>query len=266
MLPLITFGQISGWRSGSNMGGSSRYYSTPRYNTPPPPVTNQRTDNSISRWRSAPPAPQNPRVYSAPTYRSYRYFSPYPYLGLYGYYYTSPYYWYDPYGYRVRGYIHHYEDGRMDTVKGQQPIKANLGIQFSGKNLLGGYVTIGNNAYFIAEYMDTKRTPNTTYFPYGRLSQVDFPLVSDEKLMRIVYLGGGKMIGRNTGYHVEVGFGSENINYRGQDALGYITFPKTSNNFTTVKFGLLHNYRNVGIKVDYDPIKEIFTWGVGLHL
>ena len=175
----------------------------------------------------------------------------------------SPYYWYDPYGYRVRGYVNHYENGQIDTVKGQ-PIHVNIGLQFSN-NMVGGYMTIGNESYFIAEIINTKTTPNTTYYPYGNLGQVDFPLISDEHNMRIFYFGGGKMISHSTGYHVEIGVGNEQVNFRGKDALGYITFPKYSQNFLTAKFGLIHNYKNFGIKLDEDPIKGIFTAGIGLH-
>lgn len=257
----MSFGQISSWRSGGG-NNSSSHNSQSTYSQP----SIRQTQPNVSQWRSEiPQAPVNPKNYYQPSYKSYRYLSPYPYYGTYGWYSMRPYYWYDPYGYRVRGYVHIYENGRQDTIKGQS-LHTNLGIQFSGRDLLGGYITIGNEGYFIAELLDTKRTPNTTYFPYGRLNQVDFPLISDERLMKIFYFGGGKMISHKTGYHVEIGFGNEVVNYRGKDQLGYITFPKYSNNFTTVKFGMIHNYKNLGLKFDFDPVKDIFTWGLGIHL
>ena len=254
LVPFLSFSQVSHWRSGGS-------YSTPRISTP---QVHTQTNNNVSQWRSAPAVPQNPKQYVAPSYRTYNYFSTYPYFGLYGYYYSTPYYWYDPYGYRVRGYVHHYQSGRMDTVQGQ-PIHVNLGIHFGSGNMLGGYMTIGTNGYFIGEFLKTKTNSNTTFFPNGRLSQVDFPLVSDEHNMSIVYLGAGKMINHKTGYHVEVGFGNENVNFRGKDALGYITFPKYNQNFMTLKLGMLHNYKNFNTKIDVDPIKGLFTAGIGVH-
>ena len=257
LIPFLSFSQISSWR-----GGGSSHTTTNTHFTTPQVHTQQQ--NNVSQWRSTPPVPQNPRTYVAPSYRTYRYYNSYPYYGVYGYYYATPYYWYDPYGYRVRGYVHHYQDGRMDTVKGQ-PIHVNMGIHFGSGKMLGGYLTIGNEAYFIGEFLKTRTNPNTTFFENGKLSQVDFPLVSDENNMSIVYLGLGKMINHKTGYHFEVGFGNEKVNYRGKDALGYITFPKYNQNFVTLKLGMLHNYKNFNTKFDVDPIKGLFTAGIGVH-
>jgi hypothetical protein len=256
LIPFLSFSQVSHWRS----GGSSNY-TAPRISTP---QVYTQPNNSVSQWRSKPSVPQNPRTYTSPRFRNYRYFDAYPYYGLYGYYYSVPYYWYDPYGYRVRGYVHHYQDGKMDTVKGQ-PIHINMGVHFGSNNMVGGYITVGTEGYFIAEVLKTRATPNTTFFPNGRLSQVDFPMVSDEANMSIVYLGLGKMINHKTGYHFEVGLGNDEVNYRGKDALGYITFPKYKQNFVTLKVGILHNYKNFNTKFDIDPIKGIFTGGIGVH-
>ena len=259
LCPILTFSQISHWRSGGSGGGN---YGAPRMSIP---QTQTFSKPNVSQWRNTPPVPQNPRPYVAPTYRRYNYFNPFPYYGMFGYYYATPYYWYDPYGYRVRGYVHHYENGQIDTVRGR-PLHVNLGAQFGSGNKIGGYITIGSEGYFIGEFLTTRPTSNTTFFRNGTLSQVDFPLISDEVTTTIVYLGGGKMINHKTGYHFEVGLGSEDVNYRGKDALGYITFPKYNQNFVTLKLGMLHNYKNFNTKFDIDPIKGIFTAGIGVHL
>ena len=104
LVPFLSFSQVSHWRSGNTN-------SVPRVTTP---QVHTQPNTNVSQWRSAPPVPQNPKVYVAPTYKTYRYLNTYPYYGVYGYYYTSPYYWYDPYGYRVRGYINHYENGKIE--------------------------------------------------------------------------------------------------------------------------------------------------------
>jgi hypothetical protein len=227
----------------------------------------------VSSWRNNPPQQSQPiqrgrvRVQNWNRNNQFGY-----YWGNWGWYQPMPYIWYDDFGWRQRSVIHVYEGGKRDTIR-RKPLYVNLGIQFSGKNMLGGYITIGSKGYFIMDYISTnqvyditKYTLGTTYFPYGSMSNVDFSIISSNILKRnIFYLGGGKMINNKTGYHVMVGFGNDDKIYRGKDDIGYITFPNKET-FTTVKFGLLHNYKNLGLKLDYDPIKEIFTWGLGIHL
>lgn len=105
---------------------------------------------------------------------------------------------------------------------------------------------------------------NSTFFPFGRIPLVDFPLVNDLVQRQSFYLGVGKRIKR-TGVHMMIGTVSENVKWRGKDALGYITFPKYSDRFTTVKVGVLHDYKNFTIKMDYDPIISNGSFGLGVN-
>ena len=268
---IMLYSQVSTWRQTGGSVSPQTTQSSPRVQ---PSVPQQQ--NNVSSWRTQ-TAPIRPgdRYDVQPLVRRYRPTIQNPYglqYGIYGYYQPYPYIWYDDYGWRQRSIIHVYENGRKDTVKGK-PLYVNLGIQFSGKNMLGGYVTIGNKGYFIMDYLSTnqvyditKYTLGTTYFTNHSISTADFQIISSNIIKRnIFYLGGGKMVNNKTGFHVMVGFGNDNKIYRGEDDKGYITFPNKET-FTTVKFGLLRNYKNLGLKLDYDPIKEIFTWGLGIHL
>ena len=264
--------QVSTWRQ---TGGSVPAQTSQSTQTRVQPSIPQQNEN-VSKWRTQ-TAPIRPgdKFEGQPLTRRYRPTTYNPYglqYGVWGWYQPYPYIWYDNYGWRQRSVVRIYENGRRDTVKGK-PLYVNLGIQFSGKNMLGGYITIGNKGYFIIDYLTTNQMDNITkytlgsdYFPNKSLSDVDFPIISSNIIKRnIFYLGGGKMINNKTGFHVMIGFGNDNKIYRGQDKIGYLTFPNKET-FTTVKFGLLHNYKNLGLKLDYDPIKEIFMWGLGIHL
>ena len=62
-----------------------------------------------------------------------------------------------------------------------------------------------------------------------------------------------------------IGTISEDAKWRGKDDLGYITFPKYLDRFTTMKVGALHDYKNFTIKADYDPIINSATFGLGIN-
>ena len=265
---IMLYSQVSTWRQTGGSVSPQTTQSAPRVQ---PSVPQQQ--NNVSSWRNNEPQQSQPNQRGRVGIQNWNRNNQFGYYwGNWGWYQPMPYIWYDDFGWRQRSIIHVYENGRKDTVKGK-PLYVNLGIQFSGKNMLGGYITIGNKGYFIIDYLTTNQMDNITkytlgsdYFPNKSLSDVDFPIISSNIIKRnIFYLGGGKMINNKTGFHVMIGFGNDNKIYRGQDKIGYLTFPNKET-FTTVKFGLLHNYKNLGLKLDYDPIKEIFTWGLGIHL
>jgi hypothetical protein len=58
---------------------------------------------------------------------------------------------------------------------------------------------------------------------------------------------------------------SEDVKWRGKDDIGYITFPKYKDRFTTVKVGAIHDYKNFTLKADYDLIINGFYFGIGVN-
>lgn len=259
MIPSVLIGQVSKWRT-----------------DPPKPTTQSQTQSSPSRndntssWRNTPqPQPQlqpqnNKPFIQENRYRpNVRFGSPYYQYGRYGWYYPNYYYWYDPYGFRNRGTVYIYESGKSDTIR-RKPTRFSLGIQKSNK-MLGGWATIGNDGFVILDYVTTYESDNSTFFPYGTINQVDFPMVSDYVQRKVFYIGAGKTLDYKWKLSLSIGFGNEVIRYRGKDAIGYITFPKYSENFTTVKMGLIRQYKKISGKFDYDLSRKYLSLGIGLN-
>jgi hypothetical protein len=271
LTPTLLFSQISSWRN--NSGSNHNSNTTPRYN---PPQSNR------SEWRNSPPKNDqyittNPKPHYGNGYdgnyghhnNHYNNHNPYYnrwyYWGApsFGYNYWAPGYYYNNWGYREPYRVYYYENNRVDTVKGEQT-HFSFGIQGTTDNQVGGWITIGNRGYFIMEYSTTNKRDNSTFFQNGTLSQVDFPLVGDLKKLNSFYIGGGKKIKR-TGFHVMLGVANEIVRYRGIDNIGYITFPKYNNSFISAKFGVLHDFKNVTTKIDYEPTLRNLSLGIGVN-
>jgi len=176
--------------------------------------------------------------------------------------YTPMWYWND-WGYRQPARIYVYENGRRDTIKGMKPI-INFGLHKTSDNQYGGFFSIGNKGYFIMDFSSSFEVDRSTYFPYGTIDKVDFPLINDLIKKRSVYFGAGKRFKR-TGVHAMIGFGNERILFRGKDRIGEITFPKSNSEFTSIKFGALHDFKNFTLKFDTDPIRKYSQVGLGLN-
>jgi len=264
-IPTLTFSQVSNWRSNSP---------TPQRSTPSiQPSTPQRND--VSRWRNQPPS----RGYDRPlrTRPGSNIIVRDPWLmnnfgwgwnrwdmwgaPAFGWNYWNSGFYLNDWGYRQPARVYVYDNGKSDTIKGKKPV-ISFGIQKTTGNQVGGFFTMGNKGYFITDYNFTH--DRSTFYQYGRLDLVDFPLVDDLVKLNSFYVGFGKRIKR-TGVHFMVGSVNEIVRYRGKDSDGYITFPKYSNRFTTVKVGVLHDFKNITIKFDYDPIIENSTIGLGIN-
>jgi hypothetical protein len=275
LFPLIAFSQVSGWR-----GGGSHNYSGGgfRGTAPSAPIYRPIQDPNISNWRSNPPKYkyyQNPNnsgsIYRQPY--NHHHYDDWYYGGynrwniwgapMYGYNWWLPGYYYDTWGYREPYRVYEYQDGRMDTIKGKAT-HFSFGLQGSTLSQVGGWFTIGNRGYFIAEYNYSIKKDNNTYFPYGTLDQVDFPLVGDWKKTNTFYMGGGKKFGR-TGVHLMLGSAHEVVRYRGYDSMGYITFPKNTRDFVTAKIGVIRDFKNLTLKFDADPIVGSVYFGAGFN-
>jgi hypothetical protein len=264
VIPMISFSQVSNWRSNP----PQQRVEAPRVQQSTPQT------NNVSRWRDESPRefnrphPTRPGsniivrdpwgwnnwgwnrwdMWGAPTF---------------GWNYWNQGFYFNDWGYRQPTRVYIYDNGKQDTIRGKKPV-ISFGIQKMGSNQIGGFFTIGNKAYFIAEYNSTFERDNSTFFPYGNITQIDFPLVNDLVQINSFYIGAGKRIKR-TGVHFMIGSVSENVKWRGRDDLGYITFPKYLNRFTTMKVGVLHDFKNLTIKFDYDPIIDNKTFGLGVN-
>ena len=264
LVPILSFGQVSSWRTNPPTQ-SSTTQSTPRVSTQP-------QQPNVSNWRNTPQ--QNNREVNIPRQsynnRNGRYYVPFydnrwnrwgaP---MYGYNYFTPGFYYNNWGYREPVRVYHYTNGKVDTVKGQK-IRYSFGIQKTTDKQIGGWLTIGRKSYFITEYSQSYERDNSTYFQYGNITQIDFPLIDDLVETKVFYVGLGKKIKR-TGVHLMVGTVNEVVKYRGRDAIGFITFPKYTDNFMTVKMGVIHDFKTVSFKLDVDPILKTTTFGLGLN-
>jgi hypothetical protein len=260
LVPMLSVGQVSTWRTNPPTQQSS-----PSSTSTPSNTTPTRNDNSSS-WRNT-PQPSTPQYGNTRQPNrgniNYRYNNRFNRYNDFGWYYPSYYFWNDPYGFRNRSEIYIYESGRMDTIK-STPIRFSIGIQKS-KDMLGAWTTIGNDGFIILDYLTTYEQDKSEFFPYGKITQVDFPMVSDYVQRNIFYIGAGKTLDHKWKLSASIGFGHELVRYRGKDAVGYITFPKYSGNFTTVKVGVIRHYNKISGKLDYDLNRNHLSFGLGLN-
>ena len=264
LIPVLSFSQVSSWRSNN---------SRPQISSPAPRIGSPV--DGVSSWRN-----QSPREFNRPqqTKPGSNIIVTDPYWGwngwgwnrwgmwgapMFGFNYWNPTWYWNDWGYRQPARVYVYEDGRRDTIKGKKPI-VNFVLQKTSNDQIGGSIAIGNKSYFIVDFVSTYRPDNSTYFPYGTIDKVDFPLIKDLKKEASFYLGGGKRFKR-TGVHAMIGFGQERVYWRGKDLYGEITFPKYRSNFTTFKFGVMQDIRNISLKVDVDPIRNYWQTGIGFN-
>ena len=257
-ISISLFSQTSSWRTSppSNNSNSSSSKTT-------------STTNEVSTWRNSSPSEFNkPRTNQVVTVHE-------PWFDMgwnrwnrwgvptFGWNSFMPSWYYNDWGYRQPSRIYFLDNGKRDTVKGKKPI-ISFGIQHTTNKQMGLFFTIGNKGYFVFDFNTTYERDRSTYFPYGTINLVDFPLISDLVKQNSFYIGAGKRLGR-LGIHVMVGHASERVLWRGKDDVGEITFPKSQNNFLTFKGGLMKDFKNLTLKMDYDPIIKYGQIGVGLN-
>ena len=267
LIPLVTFSQVSSWRSNPPQ---------PQRSTPSiQPSTPQRND--VSDWRSQPPS----RGYDRPirTRPGSNIIVRDPWFSggfgwgwnrwdmwgapAFGWNFWQPSWYWNDWGYRQPQRIYVYENGKRDTIRGKKPV-INFSIHKTTNNQIGTSFAIGGKSYFIMDFVTTYESDRSTFFPYGNITQVDFPLINDLIKEKTIYFGGGRRFKR-TGIHAMVGFGNEIVRWRGKDAIGEITFPKYNSNFTTIKIGAMRDIKNFTIKMDVDPIRNYGQLGLGLN-
>jgi len=257
-IPMITLSQTSSWRSNP----PSRVQSTPS-------IQGQRSD--ISMWRNNPPKESRPTKPSSniivrnPVGWNNWGWNRWDMWGApgFGWNYWSPSWYWNDWGYRQPSRIYIYDDGKRDTIRGVKPI-INFTIHKTTNNQIGASFSTGGKNYFIIDFVTTYESDKSTFFPYGNITQIDFPLIDDLKKESTVYFGAGKRFKR-TGLHALIGFGNERVFWRGKDNVGEITFPKYNSSFTTFKIGVMRDVKNFTIKFDTDPIRNYSQFGLGLN-
>jgi hypothetical protein len=268
---IMLYSQVSNWRTNPpQQSQPQQRVETPKVQPPTPPR------NDVSNWRNQPPSngydrplrtrPGSNIIVRDPFFNDWGWgWNRWNMWGAptFGWNYWNPGFYFNDWGYRQPARVYVYDNGKRDTIKGKKPI-INFGIQKTTDNQVGGFFTIGNKGYFVVEYNASVERDNSTFFPFGNVTQVDFPLVNDLVQRQSFYVGVGKRIKR-TGIHMMIGTVSEDVKWRGRDDLGYITFPKYLDRFTTIKIGTLHDYKNFTLKVDYDPIIRNGTFGLGIN-
>jgi hypothetical protein len=259
IFPTMLFSQVSSWR------------------TPPTTTTTTTkttTTTSTSSWRSSTPTEFNRPVQSRPTQnvivgnpgftggfgwnRWNMWGAP-----TFGWNTWSPMWYMNDFGYRQPARVYYYGDGRRDTVRGKKPI-ISFGLHHTSNKQMGAFFTMGNKGYFVMDFNTTYQRDRSTYFPYGTIDRVDFPLISDLTKQWSVYAGAGKRIGR-VGVHAMIGYANERVLWRGRDQVGEITFPKSNQNFMTFKFGAIKDFNNLTLKMDYDPVIKYGQLGLGVN-
>jgi hypothetical protein len=264
LVPTLSLSQVSSWRS-----------NTPTTRMSSPSIMNN-TDG-MSSWRNSNPKEFNRPQQTKPGSNIIVNNNPWGFNNwgwgwnrwdlwgapAFGWNFYSPMWYWNDWGYRQPSRVYVFNDGRRDTINGKKPI-INFGLHKTTNQQIGGYFAVGNKGYFIMDFVSTYEIDRSTFYEFGRLDRVDFPLISDLKKERTFYLGGG-VRHRRTGFHTMIGLGREVIRFRGKDDIGEITFPKSSSNFVSAKVGLLHDIKNFTIKVDADPIRDYVQFGLGLN-
>lgn len=258
LTPMMVFSQVSSWRSPSST-------TTTR--------TTTTTTNTTSSWRNSTPTEFNRPVQTKPgsnvIVRD-------PWIGgwgwnrwnmwgapTFGWNMWTPMWYFNDFGYRQPARVYYYNDGRRDTIRGRKPI-ISFGLQHTSNKQMGVFFTIGNKGYFVTDFNTTYERDRSTFFPNGTIDRVDFPLLPDLTKQWSLYVGGGKRIGRG-GVHAMIGYANERVLWRGRDAVGEITFPKSNQNFVTFKFGALKDFKNFTMKMDYDPVIKYGQMGLGVN-
>jgi len=193
--------QVSNWRSNP---------STPQRSTPSVQQSIPQR-NDVSSWRNESPRefnrPQRTRpgsniIVRDPFFNDWGWgWNRWNMWGApgFGWNFWQPSFYWNDWGYRQPARIYVYDNGKRDTIRGKKPV-ISFGIQKTTDNQVGGFFTIGNKGYLIMEYNSSVERDNSTFFPYGNITQIDFPLVNDLIQRNSFYIGAGKRIKR-TGVH-----------------------------------------------------------------
>ena len=260
---IMLYSQVSSWRQTGGSVPASSQTSQSTQTRVQPSVPQQ---NNVSSWRNNQSQQSQPdqrgrvRVQNWNRNNQFGY-----YWGNWGWYQPMPYIWYDDLGWRQRSVIHIYQSGVRDTIR-KEKVYTSFGFGHTNNKQISYWGVVGGKkGYFIMDYVMTYAIDQNSYYPYGQINNVDFPLSkNDWKKESTLYVGGGKRIGK-IGIHGMVGFGNEIIRWQGKDAIGGISFPKSNTSFTTFKVGLIRDFKWFTLKLDTDPIRKYSQISIGLN-
>jgi hypothetical protein len=214
--------------------------------------------------------------YSQP--RNFGYYDPFFYNRWYrwgapsfGYSFYDRWFYYDNLGFRQPARIYFYNDGKKDTIRGKKT-HIRTGISYTTHKQIGGWLTIGNKNYFISEYITRNPQDISTYYDDVTMDMVlGWNDVRSNDIVRenIFYFGAGRKTD-TFNYHVLIGIGKEKINYQYYDDLlilsnnGFYSFRNYSRQFTSLKFGIMKDFKIISLKGDYDVFRRNFNLGLGI--
>lgn len=282
LLPCLVFGQTEKDQKTILRNGSS---TTPTTSSSQSQVSQKVEIRNNSTYQSSPTLGNNSTYYQPKTTTNYRprphwdgytrwnrWGAPYSYRNYYEYQYLNR------YGVRTPYRIYEYFDGTKDTIVSKKK-KIRFGVNMSTKNEIGGWFTIGRSVYFKAQFDKTLYTDESTFYSNITMDIVQSWVTSNPsqnyKLDNItqgwsLYLGVGKEF-KNFGANISLGFGYEKDNFQYFDGLyilsnnGKYSFKNFVDNYTTLSFGLTHDYKFLSLSADYDPIRNNFYLGVGFN-
>lgn len=190
-----------------------------------------------------------------------------------GFSYWDNWFWFDNFGYRQPARIYVYENGKRDTIRGKKT-NIRFGVSYNTKKMVGGWITIGTKNYFIAEFNKSIQKNQSKFYPDLTMDRV--MMWNDQKLPNIsnewsIHGGFGTNL-KNINVHALVGFGKEMNNYQYFDELkilsnnGNYSFPNFTQNYFSVKTGVLKDIKSISLKADYNPIRNYLEFGLGVRL
>ena len=185
------------------------------------------------------------------------------------------YYFTDRWGYRKPARIYHLKDGNRDTVLGKKN-KVRIGFNFSTKNEIGAWFTIGRTIYVKGNFNKILNSDQSEYYSNPNVNFYNATIVWNDKQLDDImkgwstYLGVGREF-KNFGVNISLGVGREENNYQFFDEFhilsnnGKYSFKNFIDDYVTISAGITHDYKFLSINADFDPLRKTFYFGAGFN-
>ena len=194
---------------------------------------------------------------------------------FYGYSYFDTWYYNDLYGRRIPTRTYFYPNGKRDTIYGK-PTSFRIGLNYSTKNELGGWITIGNKNFFYLELNGVSSNDKSTFYSDPRVNFVQSTQIwKDERHNDLskgssFYFGVGTVI-KNTKPFISLGWVKEKKYYQFYDETlilsnnGFYSFENYSKSFLSAKLGVIQDFNKLSVKGDFNPFQNTFTFGIAFN-